>query len=110
MVPIRFIAEVFGAKVEWNAKSSEITITLGKENKKILSLWIGVDYIFVDNNGEYSELPLDAPPYIQKGRTMVPIRAISEAFGAEVDWDAKEKKITILYTPEETKKNQKDLS
>lgn len=99
MVPLRFVGEAFGAKVDWNAKSSEITIPLGK---KILSLWIGIDYIFVDNEGEYEEIPLDSPPYIKNGRTMVPIRAISEAFGAKVEWDAKEKKITILYTPEET--------
>jgi hypothetical protein len=29
----------------------------------------------------------DAPPYIENGRTMVPVRFISEALGADVAWD-----------------------
>lgn len=38
---------------------------------------------------------VDAPPFIQSGRTMVPLRAISEGLGAKVEWDAKTQKITI---------------
>ncbi|TCZ77187.1 hypothetical protein E0485_12055 [Paenibacillus albiflavus] len=39
----------------------------------------------------------DAPPYIieESGITMVPLRFISEALGAEINWDPKPKKITI---------------
>jgi murein DD-endopeptidase MepM/ murein hydrolase activator NlpD len=33
------------------------------------------------------ELPLDAPAYVQDGRTLVPMRAIFEALGASVQWD-----------------------
>ncbi len=38
---------------------------------------------------------LDAAPFIAQQRTMVPLRFISEAFGAEVEWDNAERKITI---------------
>ena len=38
---------------------------------------------------------LDAPPTIINGRTMVPIRFISEAFGATVDWDNATRTVTI---------------
>jgi sugar lactone lactonase YvrE len=38
---------------------------------------------------------VDAPPFILSGRTMVPLRAISEGLGAKVEWDAKAQKITI---------------
>lgn len=38
---------------------------------------------------------LDVPPVIQDGRTLVPLRFISEAFGAKVDWDDKTRSITI---------------
>jgi hypothetical protein len=34
-------------------------------------------------------------PFILSGRTMVPLRFLSEAFGAEIQWDQNEKKIVI---------------
>lgn len=41
------------------------------------------------------ELAFDSQPYIVEGRTMVPVRAISEALGAQVYWDAETEIITI---------------
>jgi hypothetical protein len=38
---------------------------------------------------------LDVPPMVISGRTLVPIRFISEALGAEVQYDAPTRKITI---------------
>jgi hypothetical protein len=47
------------------------------------------------NGGKHS---LDVPPQILQGRTVVPLRFISEAFGATVEWIAETKEITIqLY-------------
>ncbi|MCL1809985.1 MAG: stalk domain-containing protein [Clostridiales bacterium] len=43
-------------------------------------------------NGE--RLSFDVPPIIENGRTLVPLRAIFEALGAEVDWDQSTKTIT----------------
>jgi len=37
----------------------------------------------------------DVPPFIENDRTMVPVRFISEAFGAEVDWDEDARLVTI---------------
>lgn len=37
----------------------------------------------------------DTPPVIKQGRTLIPVRAISEAMGANVDWNAEEKIVTI---------------
>jgi len=40
----------------------------------------------------------DAKPYISEfGRTMIPIRAVTESFGANVDWNGILKKVTITY-------------
>jgi len=44
-------------------------------------------------NGKSSEL--DVPPTVISGRTLVPIRFISETLGAEVQYDAPTRKITI---------------
>ncbi|KNY26616.1 stalk domain-containing protein [Pseudobacteroides cellulosolvens] len=38
----------------------------------------------------------DAEPFIEGGRTLVPFRAIAEALGAEVGWDASTKTVTII--------------
>lgn len=40
------------------------------------------------------QLTFDVPPQIMQGRTMVPIRAIFEALGAEVEWDAQTRTVT----------------
>jgi len=40
----------------------------------------------------------DAKPYISEfGRTMIPIRAVTESFGANVDWNGILKKVIITY-------------
>lgn len=58
-----------------------IAITLRMESTKALV------------NGK--EQTLDAAPYYFEGRTMVPLRFIGQALGATVEWDGKNKSITI---------------
>ena len=38
---------------------------------------------------------IESPPYVKKGRTMVPIRFVSTSLGGAVDYDAKTRKVTI---------------
>jgi hypothetical protein len=91
-VPIRFISESFGATVEWLAETQGITITLGDHT---VGLQIGNSTAVID--GTIVSLP--AAPYIKNGRTMVPLRVISEAFGGNVVWDPVARTITITYQP-----------
>lgn len=42
-----------------------------------------------------SKVKFDTPPVIKEGRTLIPLRAISEAIGAEVKWLGAEKKIKV---------------
>jgi len=90
MVPARLIAEAFGAQIDYNPVTREITIRLGGT---VIQLQIGNQNATI--NGK--EIVLDAPPVIRSGRTFVPIRFISEAFGAKVDYENATRKITILY-------------
>jgi len=54
------------------------------------------DDLTVKVNGETIEFT-DAKPFINEvGRTMIPIRFVSEALGAEVDWDGNTKTATIV--------------
>ena len=61
---------------------------------KTLEFTIGDKNLYI-NEGAIRKTELDAPIYIKDGRTMVPVRAISEAFDAEVLWDDAERKVTI---------------
>lgn len=90
LVPLRFIAETFGATVNWDEGSKTVTITL---NHKEIKLQIGNSTAYI--NGE--EETLDQPPVIINSRTMVPLRFIAEAFGATVDWDDTTQTILITY-------------
>ena len=49
----------------------------------------------IDNG---TELTLDAPPRIVNDRTLIPLRAVAEAFGAQVGWDETTQTVTVeLY-------------
>ena len=88
LVPIRVISETMGAEVSWDESEKKVTIT--KEGKEI-SLWIDNKNVLV--NGE--PLELDAAPAIRHSRTFVPLRFVSEALGANVEWKDETQAIII---------------
>jgi len=45
---------------------------------------------------EGKEIEPEVPPVISNGRTLVPVRVIAEGLGAEVTWDEKSRKATIV--------------
>jgi photosystem II stability/assembly factor-like uncharacterized protein len=95
LVPIRPIVEKLGGSVAWDSIERKVTITLGD---KTLELWIGKNTAKV--NG--TTVPIDSSntkvvPQIISGRTMLPVRFVTETLGARVDWDPVPKKITITY-------------
>ncbi len=90
LIPLRACFEALGADVEW----IDITKTaVGILNNTKVSLSIGSNEMKVNDDVTI----LDVPPQIVDSRTLVPIRAISEAFGAEVMWDSETKTVNI-YT------------
>jgi peptide/nickel transport system substrate-binding protein len=93
MVPIRFISEAFGAKVDFDPTTNGIEIVL--QNLIVISMQVGNTKVMV--NGKM--YILDVPPLIRNARSFVPIRFISETFGAKVEWEASTQTITIYYKP-----------
>ncbi len=87
LVPIRKIAEALGAQVGWDPSGY---VTISNDEKYVL-LGIGIKYANVD--GEIKEL--DVPPKVVNGRTLVPVRFVSEAFGLNVDWDDRTQTVII---------------
>ena len=94
MVPVRAIFEALGAGVEWNDETKTVTATKGET---IVSLTINSNVISV--NGE--EKAIDTPAMIVNDRTLVPVRAISEAFDCTVEWDGVTYTVIITSAPEE---------
>lgn len=82
LVPVRFIAEAFGADVSWDGDAKKVTV---KNGDNTIELYIDKAEITV--NGTVSAL--DAAAGIIDGRTMLPLRAVVEALGKEVFWDAR---------------------
>jgi len=88
LVPARFIFEKLGAKVDWNEQTNTITVNRDKTEIKIT---IGSNQVNVNDK----VATLAVPAEITDGRTLVPLRFISEAFGAKVDWNDETKTINI---------------
>jgi len=94
MVPVRFISEALGAQVTWDSESRTVLIaaTLGNNtvNLQKLAQMPGIK-IVVDGN----LIQTDQAPVIINGRTMVPVRFVSEALGADVTWDGSTRSVII---------------
>lgn len=79
MVPLRGIFEALGARVDWNSNSRTIHATSSDTDVELI---IGDRNAMV--NGQ--TVRLDTPAMILRGSTMVPLRFVSEALGADVKW------------------------
>ena len=89
LVPARPIFEALGAEMEWD---EENRVAYGDRNGYKVSLTIGEKDVQVDG---WSYEDLDVAAKIYDGRTYIPLRFSGEAFGAEVEWDETNRKITI---------------
>ena len=97
LLPIRAIIEALGGTVAWDPIAHKVTVTLGT---KTVVLWIGKSLATV--NGVST--PIDATdasdvPEIINGRTMLPLRFVSENLGCTVLWGDATQTITITYQP-----------
>ncbi len=82
LVPVRFISENLGAKVDWDARTSTVSVSY---NEKIVKLVIGSNKILINDKEE----KLDVPAQTVNGRTFIPLRALTEALGKKVFYDRK---------------------
>lgn len=96
MVPLRFISEAFGAQVDWDGDTQTATVTSGVYDKITVQFTIGSDTMLVNGAAK----TIDAPPVLQDDRTLLPIRALSEALGKNVLWD-NDTRIIIIGSKEQ---------
>lgn len=94
LVPMRAIFQALGSEVSWSEPTQTITST---KDGNTLVLSIGETGLYKNGQMIYS---MPVPACIMGDRTMVPIRAIAEAFDAEVNWDPVGYVITIFSSEE----------
>lgn len=88
LVPMRAIFEALDADVIWNGEKRTITVNKGENN-----IFLEIDSNKIKVNGE--EKTIDVPAKIVNNRTVVPLRAISEALSSSVEWYPESKTILI---------------
>jgi uncharacterized secreted protein with C-terminal beta-propeller domain len=80
LVPVRFITEALGAKVDWESKTRKVIVE-HKNNR--LELIIDSKNMFYNGKEESLEVASE----IRNGRTFVPLRKLAEALGKKVFYD-----------------------
>lgn len=95
LVPLRSVFEALGATVQWNNDTR--TVISKRENIEV-SLSVDSDTLYI--NGEAKTI--DIPPQLMNNRTMVPVRAVAEAFGCTVKWDNNTRSVQITSILDET--------
>ena len=83
MIPMRFIAEAFGAAVHWDDLTKTQTISLDGKTFKLTE-----NVPLPDGMGT---------PVLKQDRFFVPLRYVSQELGASVDWDNATQTNTIIY-------------
>lgn len=102
LVPLRTISEAFGAELEWNQETQTITILYSDVT---ISLTVGSKAAQVNDHAE----ELEEAPVISGESTMVPLRFVSETFGAEVSYDEETQLITIALSADQENETLKGM-
>ncbi|MDO5396981.1 MAG: copper amine oxidase N-terminal domain-containing protein [bacterium] len=89
MIPARALAEALGAEVSAAEDMSKVTIS---KDGHVMVFNVGSETAELDG----AEKKLDAPAVIADSRLMVPLRFITESFGAEVNWISDEYTVEII--------------
>ena len=95
LLPVRAIAESLGLTVDWHSDSKTVIINTQEPWQYIQYGKPGI--INVLANGQFIDFGKydNVTPIIIKGRTLLPIRAVSESLGLKIDWDDQNKTIVI---------------
>ena len=80
LVPIRVVSEALGMDVSWNDKEQQVKIS---GDRLVMALTVNETDVIVNEE----IVNIDVPVQMLNDRVLVPIRFISENFGANVSWD-----------------------
>nr|WP_239004670.1 stalk domain-containing protein [Paenibacillus tepidiphilus] len=87
-VPIKYVLDAFGGSASWNQTTKKIMVLRGA---KALDLTVNQKEFVLNGKRQSAEVA----PLILQGRTLVPLRLVSEQLGLTVNWEQKTKTVTI---------------
>ncbi|MEP6755339.1 MAG: copper amine oxidase N-terminal domain-containing protein, partial [Chthonomonadales bacterium] len=87
-IPLRAVGDSLGVDLHWEEATQTIT---GKKSPHVFVLKLGSKYASVDDQS----VTLSSPARTVNGVTMVPLRFVAEALGAEVRWRPELSMVTI---------------
>lgn len=87
-VPIKHVLDAFGGQASWDSKNQRITVLRGG---KLIDLVVGQKEFIINGKRQSATVA----PYVSGGRTLVPLRLVSEQLGLTVKWEQKTKTVTI---------------
>jgi hypothetical protein len=91
MLPLRAFANALGVAdtdILWNGTERSVTIFKGEAVVKVV-----IGQMSFMKNGV--AVPMDTMAVIKDGRTFLPVRALGQALGADIGWDAATRTVTI---------------
>ncbi|UJF35739.1 leucine-rich repeat domain-containing protein [Paenibacillus hexagrammi] len=88
MIALREIFELLGATVSWDPETYQITAS--RRERKVS---VQIDSKSADVNG--TSVTLDVAPMLVDNSTYVPLRFVSEALGAKVEWNQMGQSVSI---------------
>lgn len=99
MVPMRTVYQhkYVQAEVRWEPLNQSIT-AIDQTGRKVV-FKIGKCNYQIITRGEIDEKYSDVAPVIENGRTLLPLRALAEAFNFQVDWIETEKRVELKEKP-----------
>ncbi len=91
-LPVRYVANALGvadANIMWNQDEQSVVIIKGD---RVIKLVMNSNIMLI--NGVPFTMDV-APELVDPGRTMLPLRAVAQALGADVQWDAATQTVTV---------------
>lgn len=92
LVPVKGVFDRLGAKIGWAPETKSVTISTPGTR-----LVLSVGSAEAQMNG--AALALQAAPEIREGSTLVPLRLVATALGADIAWDQKRRRVYVQTGP-----------
>jgi len=102
LVPFRVVFEALNFSVKWESEAKQINAERKTSQNRIycnIQIDSGRMIVMFDDyangNSFVNDTSFEVPAQIINGKTYIPLRAISEGIGCEVDWNGNSRTITI---------------
>lgn len=96
-LPLRDLGKLLGAKVAYEKTSQGGKVKLSR-NKQTITLFFDTPYLFSDED----ILLAEQKPLVLEGKSYLPLRSVSEAFGLKLTYDGKKGQVKLSSKTEST--------